>query len=75
MAIALLHLHPKQKYSSSSLALAGYMLNCKVVSLISNVSSCNQGQRRAQFTFDRIFDGNATQDDLYEYAARPIVEG
>lgn len=34
-----------------------------------------QGQRQAQFTFDRVFGGNAPQDEIYEYAARPIVEG
>ncbi|EGD74443.1 hypothetical protein PTSG_12363 [Salpingoeca rosetta] len=32
------------------------------------------GQRQAQFTFDRVFDGDSSQDDVYEYAARPIVE-
>eukprot|EP00043_Microstomoeca_roanoka_P025719 m.9628 g.9628 ORF g.9628 m.9628 type:complete len:990 (-) comp5785_c0_seq1:25-2994(-) len=32
------------------------------------------GQRQASFTFDRVFDGLSSQDEVYEYAARPIVE-
>lgn len=36
---------------------------------------CQQGQRKAAFTFDRVFDGNSTQEEVYEYCAKPIVEG
>ena len=33
------------------------------------------GSRKAAFTFDRVFPLNSTQEDVYGYAARPIVEG
>lgn len=32
------------------------------------------GSRKAAFTFDRVFPLDATQEDVYGYAARPIVE-
>eukprot|EP00055_Hartaetosiga_balthica_P005059 m.14228 g.14228 ORF g.14228 m.14228 type:complete len:937 (-) comp4276_c0_seq1:155-2965(-) len=37
-------------------------------------SAAVDGQRKAQFTFDRIFTDASTQEDVYEYAAKPIVE-
>eukprot|EP00051_Salpingoeca_urceolata_P027813 m.483392 g.483392 ORF g.483392 m.483392 type:complete len:966 (-) comp22924_c0_seq1:281-3178(-) len=33
-----------------------------------------QGQRKAAFTFDKVFDETSTQEDVYDYAAKPIVE-
>ena len=33
------------------------------------------GSRKAAFTFDRVFPLTSTQEDVYGYAARPIVEG
>eukprot|EP00053_Salpingoeca_punica_P009452 m.84665 g.84665 ORF g.84665 m.84665 type:complete len:962 (+) comp15031_c0_seq2:203-3088(+) len=32
------------------------------------------GQRKAAFTFDRAFGPDSTQDEVYNYAAKPIVE-
>lgn len=34
-----------------------------------------QGQRKAAFTFDRVFAPDCTQEEVYQYAAKPIVEG
>eukprot|EP00049_Salpingoeca_infusionum_P023452 m.12185 g.12185 ORF g.12185 m.12185 type:complete len:965 (+) comp5809_c0_seq1:393-3287(+) len=32
------------------------------------------GTRKAQFKFDRVFEPESTQGDVYDYAAKPIVE-
>ena len=32
------------------------------------------GTRKAAFTFDRVFNTDTTQEMIYDYAAKPIVE-
>lgn len=32
------------------------------------------GQRKAAFTFDRVFDPESRQEEIYNYAAKPVVE-
>mmetsp|Transcript_8177 Transcript_8177/g.20892 ORF Transcript_8177/g.20892 Transcript_8177/m.20892 type:complete len:949 (-) Transcript_8177:2830-5676(-) len=32
------------------------------------------GQRKCTFTFDRVFNPSSTQEDVYNYAAKPVVE-
>lgn len=34
-----------------------------------------QGQRKAAFTFDRVFGPDSHQEEIYNYAAKPVVEG
>ena len=34
-----------------------------------------QGERRAAFTFDRVFNMETTQQEVYDYAAKDVVEG
>jgi hypothetical protein len=35
----------------------------------------SQGERKAAFTFDRVFSPESTQEEVYEFSAKPIVEG
>jgi hypothetical protein len=34
-----------------------------------------QGERPAAFTFDRVFNMETTQQEVYDYAAKDVVEG
>ena len=34
-----------------------------------------QGQRKAAFTFDRVFGPESRQEEVYDFAAKSIVEG
>jgi hypothetical protein len=39
-------------------------------------SPCHsQGERPAAFTFDRVFNMETTQQEVYDYAAKDVVEG
>eukprot|EP00045_Choanoeca_perplexa_P009845 m.96366 g.96366 ORF g.96366 m.96366 type:complete len:952 (+) comp15050_c0_seq1:34-2889(+) len=46
-----------------------------IVSVDSGGTTCViNGAKRATFTFDRVFGGDSTQEGVYEYTAKPIVE-
>jgi hypothetical protein len=49
------------------------VLCCRVLRLIRRCRP--QGERKAAFTFDKVFPLDTEQQYVYDYAAKPIVEG
>lgn len=39
-----------------------------------NVDDASEERRGGTYTFDRVFDTNASQDTVFEFAAKPVVE-
>ena len=78
------HTHTFSSFSIARSPLALAPTCAAAVSPLALTLSCSplppllatgQGQRKAAFTYDRVFDFNSTQEAVYDYAAKPIVEG